>query len=142
MRTLIILALTLFFQATAEASDYSGLWFRCRTYDFELLEISKVNNSYKWLSEWGPAYSASGTATLLPSGDLILKGCKSFRGELSKDCDDTSPPEFLRLSRQLIKKPNKASNNALQRGVWLRTSDKTWTDLESRCIHLQAAGNN
>ena len=145
MRFLIFFAVAVFFQSSADAADYVGHWFSCSSKwqvrdNFSLVEITKAKAEYRWLMEWGVAYTASGTAEVAPSGSLVLRGCKSYRGVRDKSCDVLNPPVYLTLPRSLLDNPISATQSALLRGTWLRTSELAWKKLAERCAQLNSTG--
>jgi|SRR5438105_4795878 len=126
--------------AHASTSTFSGLWFRCEAKweaadNFMLLEVAQDHRN--WVAEWGVAYSASGAAELDSDGNLILRGCKSYRGEVEDSCDRDNPQIFLTLEKAVVDRPAMGSDRSLQRGQWIRTDDKSWQTLAKRCARLK-----
>lgn len=124
---------------TPSHAGFDGLWLRCipewnRASPVMLLEIDKAESN--WVAEWGQPYSASGSAKRGKGGALVLRGCSSYRGETSAECNRERPPVFLTLPEGLARNPARATAARLKKGEWIRTSKVEWSSLEKRCEAL------
>lgn len=141
MRPLVI-ALVLGCAGHAHAG-FDGFWFQCKSDwqaadNFVLLEVRHAAS--EWGAEWGVAYSANGTAEQDASGDLVLRGCSTWRGQAQDACDVQHPPVLFVLPRKAMQQPARATQAALRRQAWIRTDGDSWKALARRCAALKASG--
>jgi hypothetical protein len=141
----LLLALVLCASASAGAAraGFEGHWFQCKAGweaadNFVLLEIRKGGT--EWGAEWGVPYSASGEATLDAEGNLVLRGCSSWRGQTRDACDVRDPPVFLVLSRTILRGKTRGTDAALRNESWIRTDPNSWGKLARRCAMLKGRG--
>jgi len=138
MRALLIALL--FFSKTAVAVEPSGLWFKClpewHARDAAILmEITRDGSNYKWLQEWGVPYTASGTASIV-GNQLVLRGCKAYRGKVDDSCDEANAPIYQKLKISQLFKQHRSVARALRQSDWIRTNDDSWKRLSVRCGEL------
>jgi hypothetical protein len=141
MRAPVIAFLALTATAAAHPAEYAGQWFKCSPewksrYNFVLVEITSNNGGYVWLAEWGVPYAANGVGRIDERGNLVLRGCTSYRGNRDEECDPDSPLIFATLPKSLLEKPARPINQSLQQGKWLRTKGNAWKKLATLCAKL------
>jgi len=131
------LLFVLCWSGSATAAGFVGLWFSCvpewqARSPHALLEISREGSGYRWLHEWGEPYSASGLGSV-EGGKLVLRGCKSYRGETEQGCDRSDPPVHVVLDDSLLVHQQRNLKESLRRSRWIKTDAKNWQHLARRC---------
>jgi hypothetical protein len=119
------------------AADFAGAWVACdpkTPWAYSLLSVDLEGKSYRWTAEWGSAYAAGGNVHLR-SGELILRGCGSYRGEVAAGCDEQRPPVFQHLRRQDLDRTRGYFTAAdLRRARWVRVAKgSSWQALAHEC---------
>jgi hypothetical protein len=137
----LILLLAAISPAFVGAADLSGTWISCdpeAPWHYTVLSVDREGSAYRWLAEWGSPYAASGTAVRQGSA-LVLRGCSSYRGDVSEGCDRENPPVFLTLEKNDLERYRKSLTQAdLRRARWVRAvgRGKAWEDLAKSCVDL------
>ena len=136
-----VMLFALAFPSEAVGADFVGFWFSCvpewQVRDpFALMEISREGTGYRWSSEWGVAYSAGGKGSLRGE-KLVLRGCKSYRGEVEQGCDESDPPVHVVLDKSILAPRKSSLKESLRHSKWVRTDSKSWQRLAWDCERLQ-----
>lgn len=123
---------------------YEGTWFTCfsgapESVLYSLVEVSRDDNRYTAVLEWGVSYATSGTTTL-SDGSLVFRGCLTYKGVVIAQCDENKPPVFFVLNEAQAREPiNPALPLELERSV--RTSQSQWKVLARQCESLYRQRN-
>jgi hypothetical protein len=102
---------------------------------FILMEVTRDGSNYRWLQEWGVPYTTSGTASVV-GNQLVLRGCKAYRGKVDDSCDEASPPIYEQLNVSQLFKQHRSIIRALRQSDWIRTDNDSWKSLSVRCEEL------
>lgn len=118
---------------------YEGMWFTCfsgapESVPYSLVEVYRDNSQYTAVLEWGVSYATSGTATL-SDGSLVFRGCPTYKGEVTAQCDKNKPPVFFVLSEAQASEPINPAP-PLELGHTIRTSQSQWKVLARQCESL------
>jgi hypothetical protein len=133
-----VIALLLAFTSTsALAASFEGLWLQCLQSagrdPIIAVTVSRSSGTYTWSAEWLVPWSAEGTARLAANGDLPLRGCKSYRGELEKTCNSADPPVVFVLPRSALQRRRATAESVLRAGGWWRTTEASWQQDAKYC---------
>jgi hypothetical protein len=88
------------------------------------------------LAEWGVPCSAHGAASLV-GNELVLRGCKSYRGATVQGCDEANPPVHLKLNSSMLVQRH-AEKHALRHSKWIKTDSASWQGLATKCEALSS----
>jgi len=124
----------------SHATELTGKWVSCDPKSpsaYVLLSVERQDQSHSWITEWGTAYAASGTVHQR-NGDVQLRGCSSYRGEISSGCDESNPPVFTRLNKQDFERTQSSfTSEDLDLNRWVRVPiGTTWKTLSEECERL------
>jgi hypothetical protein len=107
------------------ATHIVGAWVSCNPkapWAYSLLSVDPDGKGYRWTAEWGAPYAAGGNAHL-KNGELILRGCSLYRGEISTGCNEERPPVFERLrSQDLVRTRSYFTPTDLRHARWVRVA--------------------
>lgn len=140
-----LLVLFLLCPVLAGAVNLSGTWLSCNPgapWRYTVLSVDREGSGYRWLAEWGSPYAASGSAVRRGNA-LELRGCSSYRGDVSDGCDRDNPPVFETLEKSDLERYRKFLTPAdLRRARWVRVMGPAsgWERLAKQCDKLVAKG--
>lgn len=124
------------------AGPYEGTWFTCvfemagRRNPWSVQDLQYRDGQLTVFSEWGTAYTFSGTARK-EGKELVIRGCASYRGETVLGCDEANPPVAERLKLPLSRKAPANLDRALRRGDSIFIRDRAhYEKLIARCEEL------
>ncbi len=138
MKALAGIFLALCHLALSASEHLSGTWIACypnAPWAYTLLSVDKDGNGYRWLAEWGQPYTASGAAHWTGT-EMVLRGCRSYRGEADRDCDSSNPPVFTSLTAADYRRVrNSITDDDLRTGRWVRVrgNGSEWEKLAGAC---------
>jgi hypothetical protein len=126
--------------ALSHATELTGKWVSCSPkspWAYVLLSVERQEQSHSWIAEWGANYAANG-AVHQKNGELQLRGCSSYRGEISSGCDESSPPVFTHLKKQDFERIRSSfTSEDLGLNSWVRVPIGTsWETLAEECERL------
>ena len=132
--TVLLLAML---PAFGHATDIVGAWVSCdpkAPWMYALLSVDIEGKGHRWTAEWGSPYAASGVA-YLNNGELVLRGCRSYRGEVAAGCSDKAPPVFERLRKQDLERTRSYFTPVdLRHARWVRVAKgSSWQALAREC---------
>lgn len=137
MKAAAIALLLVMLPAFGRATDAVGAWVSCdpkAPWEYSLLSVDAEGKGYRWTAEWGSPYAAGGNAQL-KNGELVLRSCRSYRGEVAAGCSEEKPPVFGRLRRQDFERTRSYFTPAdLRHGRWVRVAKGgSWQALAREC---------
>ena len=135
MKVAAIAVLLLACPVFGSANALEGAWLSCTSKaPWTLLSVERDGEHYRWTAEWGAPYAASGHAQLR-NGELVLRGCSSYRGKIAAACDEKSPPVFARLRKQDFERIQASfTTTDIRLGRWVRLAKNTsWQELAHEC---------
>lgn len=133
---------------SVKAESLDGTWVTChpdmvgQRNPYTLSSIEREGFGYVVRNEWGVAYSFSGRAAVV-GGELVVRGCTYYRGELTNGCDDENPP-IVSASKIAVSEPKTdvEIDNALGSSLAIRTDGHAWQKLAARCEEIVEAIKN
>lgn len=135
MKTAAISVLLLVCPVFGSATALEGAWLSCPAKaPWTLLSVERDGERYRWTAEWGAPYAASGLSQLR-NGELVLRGCSSYRGKVDAGCDEKSPPVFGRLRKQDFERIQTSfTTTDIRLGRWVRVAKgASWQELVHKC---------
>ena len=135
MKAAAIAVLLLVCPVFGSATALEGAWLSCTAKaPWTLLSVERDGEHYRWTAEWGAPYAASGLSHL-KNGELVLRGCRSYRGEIEAGCDEKSPPVFSRLRKQDFERIQASfTTTDIRLGRWVRVAKgASWQELAHKC---------
>jgi len=136
--TVTSLGLLVAVSANATPSTFDGLWFTClpemasRPSPYALVQVRREAGRLAVLGEWGGSYSASGLG-VVSGGKLTARGCATFRGEPTSECEESAAPVFFELTESQARGPHQSTELALRRSEPIRTTADSWRSLAAEC---------
>jgi hypothetical protein len=134
---ILTLFTTLALHGNLLSAELEGTWFSCvpdmqARSPYSVLYIERSGNAHKWQMDWGQNHSAQGIVSF-KKNELILYGCRAYRGETDPKCDEKKPPIDMRIDRFELTRKYKSIKFALEGSAWIRVGILSLDELSSRC---------